>query len=85
MTRNRATTGMTDTPPVVPCVVIWSEAEGGWVATVISCPFCGGRHRHGAGLGPHPEMGVRLPPCGDIRYRLVLQPRTGRGDRRRAE
>ena len=66
-------------PPAVPCDVTWSEADGGWVVTVRRCPFCGGWHRHGAGLGAYPEMGMRLPPCGDAsRYRLVLTPRTRR-------
>jgi hypothetical protein len=70
---------------VVHCAVTWSEADGGWVATVLRCPFCGERHRHGAGLGPYAEMGIRVAGCGDRRYRLVLAPRTGRDERRRAE
>ena len=48
--------------PVIPC-----KKVGVHLIFLVPCPYCGQRHRHGAGSGPPWEGGHRAADCSDIK------------------
>ena len=48
--------------PVIPC-----KKVGVHLIFLVPCPYCGRRHRHGAGSGPPWEGGHRVADCSEIK------------------
>lgn len=69
------TSTATNTTPIVRGFV--TPARGGaWLLVVPRCPFCRGRHVHGAPAGPATVEGRRLSHCagGARSYRIIVMP-----------
>ena len=55
-------------------IVFLDSYDEGYCWVVRKCPFCGGRHYHGAGnikLDPYCFLGCRLSHCCGKQYNLV--------------
>ncbi len=62
----------------IPEALVRLDSDGTyWQWVTLSCPFCGGRHKHGAGqlnANPRKRLDVRVAHCKmnpDVVYQLV--------------
>jgi len=67
---------MSEVPRVVVRATRLSQTAAGyrqWSLLVVDCPYCHDFHFHGGGIGPRPDLGLRVADCDQGSYKLCLK------------